>query len=102
VLAVASTDPLVYIGGGTIVTLVALSMTLLIRMVRTVPGVYADGLESQRAQIEQLEGVVGGLRLDLVEADRRQRRCDRTNTLLVRALVREGIEVPREVWDVTD
>lgn len=95
-------DPLVYVGGGTIVSLVSLVIVLLTRMVRMVPSVYDRGYESQQRTISALEKTVGGLRSDLVEGERRQRKCDRNQVLLIQTIVRMGGEVPAAIWEEPD
>lgn len=85
-------DPTPIIGGGTIVALVSISVTLLVRTARVVPQAYIDQIEAQGKANTALRAEVTDLR-------RGHARCERVSALLIRTMQQAGVEIPAEVWN---
>lgn len=101
-----SGDPTPIIGGGTVVALVSISVTLLYRMAKVVPQAYIEQIEtletSQASQRKQHNEDVAAIRAhyndEVSELRRQNAECLRTRNLLIRTMQRAGVTIPDEVW----
>ena len=102
-LADLASDQVPFIGGGVVLSLMALLVGSVIRVMRSYPKMYRETLddlqEANRELREELDQVRAQARREIDVLNRREQRCAWRVSLLIATLQQAGITVPREAWD---
>lgn len=80
-----------WIAAGSTVSLLALAFTTIFRVMRTVPKVYRDQINSMAVAVTDHAAEIDNLR-------KANARCERRVWVLIGAMQRAGIPIPDEAW----